>query len=155
VLTRDIARNIAARGRAHNSIGMQWGGFDSCRVIFNIADIADMAKKLQVQIKPRVTTVGSHRGGKIQIDKRLPKKDRKGIIEHEAKEAKLMKAGDKYITAHRDANKAEKKLVGTKQFNKEEHDSMSLYRKNLASKKGKTKAKGKCIACGKINCRSH
>jgi hypothetical protein len=113
--------------------------------------------KLRVVIKPKVTTVGSHRDGKIQIDKHLPKKDRPGIIVHEAKEAKKMKQGDKYITAHRIANKAEKKVVGSKQYDKEEHDAMSLYRRNIASKKSKGKSKGGkiCRMCGKINCNMH
>jgi len=110
----------------------------------------------KVQIKPKVTTVGSHRSGKIQIDKRLPKKDRPGIIIHERKEAAKQAEGDKYITAHRIANKAERKAVGGKQYAKEEHDAMSLYRKNIAGKKGKGKtAGGKCRVCGKINCGMH
>jgi hypothetical protein len=112
-----------------------------------------MSKKLTVVIKPYVQTVGAHRGGKIQIDARLPKKDRAGVIVHERKEDKLQHSGDKYESAHRQANKAEKKAVGAKRYHKETRDADRLYRHNL-SKKSKT-ARGKCATCGKINCTGH
>ena len=112
-----------------------------------------MSKKLKVIIKPYVKTVGAHKGDKVEIDARLPKKDRLGVIVHERKEDKLQRSGDKYESAHRQANKTEKKVVGSKQYHKETRDADKLYRQNIA-KKSKS-SRGKCPTCGKINCKGH
>jgi hypothetical protein len=98
----------------------------------------------KVEIKPYVKTVGAHRGGKVQIDKRLPKSDRPGIIRHEIIEDDLMKKGENYDTAHPKANKAEKKMVGAKQYKKETKDADRLYLHNIKSKNPRSK----CPLCG-------
>ena len=107
-------------------------------------------KKPKVVIKDKVQTVGAHRNGKIEIDKRLAKTYRKPVIVHEVSEKKDMDKGDSYETAHKKANLAEKKMESKEKFKQEEKAVMSIYRKNIADKP-KSRG-GKCGRCGKVNC---
>jgi hypothetical protein len=107
-------------------------------------------KQTKVVIKPKVETVGAHRGGKIEIDKRLPKKYVPTVVLHERVEKKNMDKGDSYKTAHKKANAAEKAKEGAKRFKEEEKAVMSIYHKNITDKP-KSRG-GKCGRCGKVDC---
>jgi hypothetical protein len=66
---------------------------------------------MRVVIRNKVTNVGTHRGGVIAIDRKLPAKYRKPIVFHERREHFLMrKAKPKrsYRVAHRIANEEER-----------------------------------------------
>jgi hypothetical protein len=64
---------------------------------------------LKVQVKRKVTDVGSHRGGVIRLDSKLPMKYRKPVVLHERMEDYLMrKRGFNYPKAHGIATQFEK-----------------------------------------------
>jgi hypothetical protein len=103
-----------------------------------------MSKKLlppsqrKVVIKPNVKWIGKHPRNKneIWIDKRLPKKDVPEVVFHEGDEAlRMEKKHNKYLTAHRAANKDEKRKFGKKAYKRVQHDVLSLYDKKIHKKK--------------------
>jgi hypothetical protein len=100
----------------------------------------------KVVIRPNVKTIGSHPKlgkykNKILIDKKLPAKFRKGVALHERVEAKDQeKNGNKYTTAHRKANEAEKAKYGKKYYKQEQHAVLSIYDKKLAAARKRRKS---------------
>jgi hypothetical protein len=64
---------------------------------------------MKVKVCRRVATVGSHRGGVVRVDERLPKEFRQHTIQHEKLEDYLMRHKKlKYPKAHKIATAMEK-----------------------------------------------
>jgi hypothetical protein len=94
--------------------------------------------KRKVVIKENVKWIGKHPRNKneIWIDKKLPKKDIPEVVFHEEDEAfRIEKKKNKYLTAHRQANKDEKKKFGKKAYKRVQHDVLSIYYEKIHKKK--------------------
>lgn len=89
---------------------------------------------MKVYIRNKIKPVGNHRGNKVLIDKKLPKKYHKPIILHEKMEAYLMKKkGMKYNKAHKIANAFEKNVFfknDSKGWAKYDKIVSKIYRSN-------------------------